>query len=166
MINPLHESKRRPHTLNPPKILMVRESSLNNERKYVIWRARNKRQLEEWNTLGNLFILLLVPFCVFHKNDSFFDLKFSELIVQWPKALFKFFVPVLANIYHVLDLITEASNPIGRMDFHFPCIVFTTNWFIILACITLFLQRFKVQRWQTFLTEVNLFTLENMGHKN
>ncbi|KAA0047860.1 hypothetical protein E6C27_scaffold133G001260 [Cucumis melo var. makuwa] len=29
-------------------------------------------------------------------------------------------VLVLANIYHGLGLITKASNPIGRMNFHFP----------------------------------------------
>jgi len=29
-------------------------------------------------------------------------------------------IQVLANIYHGLGLITEATNPIGRMDFHFP----------------------------------------------
>ena len=29
-------------------------------------------------------------------------------------------IPALANKYHGLRLITEASNPIGCMDFHFP----------------------------------------------
>uniref|UniRef100_A0A9I9E1M3 Aminotransferase-like plant mobile domain-containing protein n=2 Tax=Cucumis melo TaxID=3656 RepID=A0A9I9E1M3_CUCME len=35
-------------------------------------------------------------------------------------TIYSLAVPVLANIYHGLGLITKASNPIGRMDFHFP----------------------------------------------
>ncbi|KAA0031667.1 putative mitochondrial protein [Cucumis melo var. makuwa] len=38
-------------------------------------------------------------------------------------AIYSLAVPVLANIYHGLGLITKASNPIGRMDFHFLCIM-------------------------------------------
>ncbi|KAA0060611.1 hypothetical protein E6C27_scaffold22G004890 [Cucumis melo var. makuwa] len=34
-------------------------------------------------------------------------------------TIYSLAVPVLANIYHGLGLITKASNPIGRMDFHF-----------------------------------------------
>ncbi|KAA0048379.1 hypothetical protein E6C27_scaffold264G00980 [Cucumis melo var. makuwa] len=35
-------------------------------------------------------------------------------------TIYSLAVLVLANIYHGLGLITKASNPIGRMDFHFP----------------------------------------------
>uniref|UniRef100_A0A9I9E2G3 Aminotransferase-like plant mobile domain-containing protein n=1 Tax=Cucumis melo TaxID=3656 RepID=A0A9I9E2G3_CUCME len=35
-------------------------------------------------------------------------------------TIYSLAVPVLANIYHGLGLITKASNPTGRMDFHFP----------------------------------------------
>ncbi|TYK19639.1 hypothetical protein E5676_scaffold242G00260 [Cucumis melo var. makuwa] len=35
-------------------------------------------------------------------------------------TIYSLAVPVLANIYHGLGLITKASNPIGCMDFHFP----------------------------------------------
>uniref|UniRef100_A0A9I9E9M2 Aminotransferase-like plant mobile domain-containing protein n=1 Tax=Cucumis melo TaxID=3656 RepID=A0A9I9E9M2_CUCME len=34
-------------------------------------------------------------------------------------TIYNLAVPVLANIYHGLGLITKASNPIGRIDFHF-----------------------------------------------
>ena len=34
-------------------------------------------------------------------------------------TIYSLAVPVLANIYHGLGLITKASNLIGRMDFHF-----------------------------------------------
>ena len=36
------------------------------------------------------------------------------------RSVYSLAVPVLANIYHGLSLITKASNPIGCMDFHFP----------------------------------------------
>ncbi|TYK04516.1 putative mitochondrial protein [Cucumis melo var. makuwa] len=35
-------------------------------------------------------------------------------------TIYSIAIPVLANIYHGLGLITKAFNPIGRMDFHFP----------------------------------------------
>uniref|UniRef100_A0A9I9EJG5 Uncharacterized protein n=1 Tax=Cucumis melo TaxID=3656 RepID=A0A9I9EJG5_CUCME len=35
-------------------------------------------------------------------------------------TIYSLAVPVLANIYHGLGLITKASNPIERMDVHFP----------------------------------------------
>ncbi|TYK18070.1 hypothetical protein E5676_scaffold306G004010 [Cucumis melo var. makuwa] len=35
-------------------------------------------------------------------------------------TIYSLAVPVLKNIYHGLGLITKASNPIGRMNFHFP----------------------------------------------
>ncbi|TYK16278.1 uncharacterized protein E5676_scaffold21G00470 [Cucumis melo var. makuwa] len=35
-------------------------------------------------------------------------------------TIYSLAVPVLANMYHGLGLVTKASNPIGRMDFHFP----------------------------------------------
>uniref|UniRef100_A0A9I9ECM8 Aminotransferase-like plant mobile domain-containing protein n=1 Tax=Cucumis melo TaxID=3656 RepID=A0A9I9ECM8_CUCME len=35
-------------------------------------------------------------------------------------TIYSLAVPVLANIYHGLGLITKASNLIGRMNFHFP----------------------------------------------
>uniref|UniRef100_A0A9I9E0Z8 Uncharacterized protein n=1 Tax=Cucumis melo TaxID=3656 RepID=A0A9I9E0Z8_CUCME len=37
-------------------------------------------------------------------------------------TIYSLAVPVSANIYHGLGLITKASNLIGCMDFHFSCI--------------------------------------------
>ncbi|KAA0057575.1 hypothetical protein E6C27_scaffold497G00470 [Cucumis melo var. makuwa] len=58
---------------------------------------------------------------VFPKKGSFLRpevFRVASLMVAG--TIYSLAVPVLANIYHGLGLITKASNPIGRMDFHFP----------------------------------------------
>uniref|UniRef100_A0A9I9EI20 Aminotransferase-like plant mobile domain-containing protein n=1 Tax=Cucumis melo TaxID=3656 RepID=A0A9I9EI20_CUCME len=58
---------------------------------------------------------------VFPQKGSFLRLGvFRVASLMAAGTIYSLAVPVLANIYHGLGLITKASNPIGRMDFHFP----------------------------------------------
>ncbi|KAA0060431.1 hypothetical protein E5676_scaffold119G00140 [Cucumis melo var. makuwa] len=58
---------------------------------------------------------------VFPQKESFLRSRvFMAASLMATGAIYSLAVPVLANIYHGLSLITKASNLIGRMDFHFP----------------------------------------------
>ncbi|KAA0050333.1 hypothetical protein E6C27_scaffold88G00590 [Cucumis melo var. makuwa] len=55
-----------------------------------------------------------------HKGSFLRPEVFRVASLMATGTIYSLAVPVLANIYHGLGLITKASNPIGRMDFHFP----------------------------------------------
>ncbi|KAA0057699.1 hypothetical protein E5676_scaffold970G00390 [Cucumis melo var. makuwa] len=61
--------------------------------------------------------------CLFvfsHKGSFLRPGVFRAASLMAAGTIYNLAIPVLANIYHGLGLITKASNLIGRMDFHFP----------------------------------------------
>uniref|UniRef100_A0A9I9EI04 Aminotransferase-like plant mobile domain-containing protein n=1 Tax=Cucumis melo TaxID=3656 RepID=A0A9I9EI04_CUCME len=61
--------------------------------------------------------------CLFvfpHKGSFLRPRVFMAASLMATGTIYSLAVPVLANIYHGLGLITKASNSIGCMDFHFP----------------------------------------------
>ena len=58
---------------------------------------------------------------VFPQKESFLCPRVFRIASSMAdRFVYSLAVPVLANIYHGPSLITKASNPVGRMNFHFP----------------------------------------------
>uniref|UniRef100_A0A9I9E238 Aminotransferase-like plant mobile domain-containing protein n=1 Tax=Cucumis melo TaxID=3656 RepID=A0A9I9E238_CUCME len=68
-----------------------------------------------------VFLSCWLSLFVFPQKGSFLRLGvFMAASLIATGTIYSLVVPVLANIYHGLGLITKASNLIGRMDFHCP----------------------------------------------
>uniref|UniRef100_A0A9I9EJQ6 Aminotransferase-like plant mobile domain-containing protein n=1 Tax=Cucumis melo TaxID=3656 RepID=A0A9I9EJQ6_CUCME len=81
---------------------------------------RIRNDLKDETYLATFLFCWLCLF-VFPQKGSFLRSRvFMAASLMATGTIYSLAVLVLANIYHVLGLITKASNPIGRMDFHFP----------------------------------------------
>ncbi|KAA0025448.1 hypothetical protein E5676_scaffold68G00270 [Cucumis melo var. makuwa] len=72
----------------------------------------SKIQAREWSSRESML------FAELEIRDDLKDQTVASLMAA--STIYSLAVPILANMYHGLGLITKASNPIGRMDFHFP----------------------------------------------